>query len=279
LRSYWAVQSRDPTCRHRPVCFRQARSIQKLSRYGCSSPKRPSRGSILEGRRRRDGLAPRVITTPLLGERKEVGHDPTRRLRRAGKLDVELGRVDVAVPQTQALRPGLRARTGRDHQVPARRRPLNLSAMTLHGLEFARQTRKRRVTPEEPHRELASLKLTRRVVAARFPARVPDVGVEGRFRIQRVATMRAVPGMVHTVFAQERQSLCPAARRPERQVPVAEHLLSAAPPLPVHLAPVFEVPRQETAERLRFGGQEGFVEVPQPHLLRPDALPSGTGPR
>src|SRR5262245_24958767 len=105
--------------------------------------------------------------------------------------------------------------------------------MTLHDLEFARQTLEGRITSHRSDVVFASLKNIRAVIATASLGIVGEtnVRVNRQLGTKGVAAFRAIPRFIRSHFVEDGQSLRPAARSPHGQVPILEHFLEAAPEL------------------------------------------------
>src|SRR5438105_1623933 len=190
---------------------------------------------------------------------------------------MELRAVDAPAFDFQALCFGLCARSRTRDQFPTFRRPFDLTAVTFHYLKFIRQTMKNRVVGDLPHRVQATFEDAGGVVATWFFASVPDMGIDRRQGMLRIAAMRTIPRLVHTHRCQDRQCLRSATRGPERQVTPFQDSFSSAPRLPLDLAKVFEIPRQKGAKRPRFRFAESLIKTANPDLLGLEASPPGAG--
>src|SRR5262249_18498437 len=105
-------------------------------------------GRLLFGKRARLGnrFAFWIVAAPLSCQRQEVAHDPAGIFRRPFHLDVELRSIDITILDAKTLVLRQAASPLGGDQDPLLGQVGDLAAMTLHGLEFARQTLEDRIS-------------------------------------------------------------------------------------------------------------------------------------
>src|SRR4029434_5239904 len=82
---------------------------------------------------------------------KEVGHDAARGFFRSLHFDMELSGINASAFDFQTLILSQSTCSGSHIELPPRRRPLNLTAVTFHYFKFIRQSFKNRLMDYLPH--------------------------------------------------------------------------------------------------------------------------------